>query len=143
MVQHIRSCSSIHEIITTYVHQRLEDAGVRCPKPQGAFYLFPDWNSHREELARLGIISSHQLAKRLLTGHNLATLPGSAFGMASEDLCLRLASVDYDGATVLDQFIKRESKDAIDRNEFVSVSAPRIEQACDILERFTIEIKRG
>jgi aspartate aminotransferase len=50
--------------------------GVRCPKPGGAFYVFPDISDH------LGgrIASSSDLSLFLMEQVGLATVPGDAFG---------------------------------------------------------------
>jgi aspartate aminotransferase len=46
--------------------------GIRCLKPLGAFYLFPN-------VSALGL-SSEEFANRLLVEAGVAVLPGSAFG---------------------------------------------------------------
>ena len=50
--------------------------GVRCPRPVGAFYAYPDVRQVEE---RAGL-STEQLAARLLELHGVAVLPGTAFG---------------------------------------------------------------
>ena len=50
--------------------------GVRCPRPDGAFYAFPDV---RQVEARAGL-STRQFAARLLEEHGVAVLPGTDFG---------------------------------------------------------------
>jgi aspartate aminotransferase len=48
--------------------------GVRCAKPQGAFYAFPN--------IRATGFDEHELADRLLSEAGVALLPGTAFGAA-------------------------------------------------------------
>jgi aspartate/methionine/tyrosine aminotransferase len=50
--------------------------GVRCSRPGGAFYAFPDVRKIEE---RAGV-STQQLAARLLDVHGVAVLPGTGFG---------------------------------------------------------------
>ena len=50
--------------------------GVRCTRPDGAFYAFPDVRKIEE---RAGL-STEQLAARLLEEHGVAVLPGTGFG---------------------------------------------------------------
>jgi len=50
--------------------------GFRCPRPGGAFYVFPDVRQVEE---RAGL-STEQLAARLLETHGVAVLPGTGFG---------------------------------------------------------------
>lgn len=54
--------------------------GVRCPKPQGAFYVFPN-------IASFGL-GSLEFAQRLLEEKHVAVVPGIAFG---NDRCVRLS----------------------------------------------------
>ncbi len=50
--------------------------GIRCPRPAGAFYAFPDVRLVEE---RTGL-STRQLAALLLDAHGVAVLPGTDFG---------------------------------------------------------------
>lgn len=52
--------------------------GVRCPKPTGAFYCFPNVSG---TYARLGVSGSAEFADRLLDEAGIAVVPGVAFGM--------------------------------------------------------------
>ncbi len=52
--------------------------GVRCPRPTGAFYCFPDVS---ETYAKLGVGSSAEFAGRLLEEAKVAVVPGVAFGL--------------------------------------------------------------
>lgn len=63
----------------THMHQRLvRISGVRCPKPVGAFYCFPDVS---DTYGRLGVSGSAQFADRLLEDAKVAVVPGIAFGL--------------------------------------------------------------
>jgi aspartate aminotransferase len=52
--------------------------GVRCILPQGAYYVFPNVRGLME---RFGLGTSADLARALLLGPGIATVPGTAFGM--------------------------------------------------------------
>lgn len=80
---------------------RLRDAGVAVDDPEGAFYLFPNFEPHRNTLSARGITTSSQLCRRLLEEAGVAMLPGSAFGRSEEEMTARLAYVDFDGASAL------------------------------------------
>jgi aspartate/methionine/tyrosine aminotransferase len=49
--------------------------GVRCPRPDGAFYAFPDVRAITHDTA--------SLAERLLFDHRVVVSPGEAFGPRS------------------------------------------------------------
>ena len=68
-----KRCNRIYELIASI-------PGVRCPKPQGAFYIFPN-------IAGFGM-DSLTFAKELLEKHHVAVVPGVAFG---NDRCVRLS----------------------------------------------------
>ncbi len=58
--------------------------GVLCPKPEGAFYLFPDF---KEVLAKKNM-TGDELCTLILEKANVALVPGSAFGNPT---CLRFS----------------------------------------------------
>ena len=60
-------------------------AGVECPEPGGAFYVFPDVSACYE---RLGVSGSIEFSSRLLEESHVAVVPGEASGM---DGCVRLS----------------------------------------------------
>lgn len=103
---YLRRSRRVLRAIGSWAHQTLVASGVFCVPPAGAFYLFPDFSPHREALAARGIHTSQQLCERILDDTGVAMLPGSWFGRAEDELTLRLALVDFDGARALEE-IKR------------------------------------
>ena len=64
-----------------FVLERISDIpGLTCPKPQGAFYVFVD-------IGKFGI-PSLEFCQNLLDKHQVAAVPGIAFGA---DSCIRLS----------------------------------------------------
>jgi aspartate aminotransferase len=84
-----------------HIHTTLRAGGVDCPRPDGAFYLFPDFGVARDRLAGRGIGTSAELCEALLRDTGVAMLPGSEFGRPGEELTCRLAYVDFDGGAAL------------------------------------------
>ncbi|MFW9908656.1 MAG: pyridoxal phosphate-dependent aminotransferase, partial [Candidatus Thorarchaeota archaeon] len=138
IIEYINNCTMVHELVTRYVYRRISKVGISCPYPQGAFYLFPDWNDYRTELANRGIATSGELARVLLETYHVATLPGAEFGMPPENLSLRLATVDYEGEQALESFLSDEDSALENPDRFVAEIAPRIENACSKLQEFTM-----
>ncbi len=63
--------------------------GVRCVEPTGAFYCFPQVDSHYgRTLGGVQVTDSLSFARSALEAVNVALVPGSAFG---EDRCIRLS----------------------------------------------------
>lgn len=50
--------------------------GIKCVKPGGAFYLYPNLSAHYNE----EITNSTQMAEKLLNEGHIAAVPGAAFG---------------------------------------------------------------
>lgn len=55
-----------------FITARLNEMGLTCLPPKGAFYAFPD-------ISKTGL-SSRDFAMRLLKSHKVAVVPGTAFG---------------------------------------------------------------
>jgi aminotransferase len=81
----------------------LNRIGLRCPRPQGAFYAFPS-------IAVTGL-SSDAFAEQLLFQEKVAVVPGSAFGPSGEGhvrMCYATAYEKLEEALVrLERFVAR------------------------------------
>lgn len=89
---YVAECAAVQAVRTRYIYEMLSELGIRCAPPQGAFYLFPNFDRFRAPLARHGVTTSPELAEFLLERYGLALLPGSAFNVPAHELSLRLAS---------------------------------------------------
>ena len=92
-----RLLSGLADAITT----RLASCGARVHRPEGGFYVFPDFSSRRLELKARGIHTSAEMADRILDETGVAFLPGSCFGRPSSEFTARMSFVDFDGAHAL------------------------------------------
>lgn len=79
----------------------LREAGIRVHDPNGAFYLFIDFEPLHDRLARRHIHGSRELCERLLADTGVAILPGADFERPAGELSARLAYVNFDGAEAL------------------------------------------
>ncbi len=78
-----------YELRRNYIVRGLNDLGLECFKPRGAFYVFP-------KITATGL-SSREFSLRLLREKKVAVVPGSAFGPSGE------GHVRCSYATALDQ----------------------------------------
>lgn len=101
----------VHEMVAAfrqrrdYVVERLRQLdGVRCPEPQGAFYVYPDVSAYfGAERPDGGVIEdSSDLCFYLLEQHHVALVPGTAFG-APNGMRLSYASSMEDLEVALDR----------------------------------------
>ena len=94
---YVRRSACIHGYVTHQLYTTLMQLGIPCPRPAGAFYLYPDFAPWQATLSNKGINTSAELAHYLLDEWNIATLPGVVFGEEPTALRLRLAtSMLYD-----------------------------------------------
>jgi aminotransferase len=86
-----------------FLVKRLNEIGLDCHIPGGAFYVFPD--------IRCSGLTSKQFAMRLLEEENVACVPGSAFGPSGEGFlrcCYATAFEDIRTATdKIERFVSR------------------------------------
>ncbi|MBN22058.1 MAG: aminotransferase class I/II [Bdellovibrionaceae bacterium] len=130
--EYAQVCTSIHQVMGEYFHTRFTDMGLTCPLPEGAFYLFPNFEPFRQKLASIGIYNSNQLCHALLKSCRIAVLPASDFYCPNEMLAVRVATVDYNGANVFKSALQANSLDSA----FVEKHCPQIKKGCDSLELF-------
>jgi len=114
------------------VTERLRDAGLFAPMPEGAFYVFPDFGSHSPALAARGITTSLELCERALADTGVAFLPGEAFGRDPRELTGRIAYVDFDGAEALSASQEAPGEEELD-DAFLSRHCGRVLEAVDRL----------
>ena len=99
----------VHDMVTAFRRRRdrvlkhlRQIDGLRCPTPEGAFYLYPDVSAFFGSETPDGdtIEDSEDLCFYLLEDHHVALVPGTAFG-APEGLRLSYASSMEDLETAL------------------------------------------
>jgi len=72
----VRHMHEKYELRRNYIAAALNDMGLRCPVPRGAFYVFP-------EIRSTGL-TSREFSLRLLEEQKVAVVPGPAFGPSGE-----------------------------------------------------------
>ena len=90
--EYVRLSARTHGVVASWLYEMVMSLGIPCPRPAGAFYLYPDFAPWRQALLMRSVSTSEELAHYLLNEWNIATLPGSAFGEKPEALRLRLAT---------------------------------------------------
>jgi aspartate aminotransferase len=100
--EYLKQAQRILRTVGRYFHNQLTQMRVFTPKPQGGFYLFPNFSFYEGNMKQRGITNSHQLCEQLLEDTGIALLPSFDFGRPSEELTARLSYVDFDGAKALE-----------------------------------------
>jgi len=89
--------SNVRKILSftgNYVYENLRSNVINISKPEGGFYLFP-------EFTKAKFSSSSEMCKDILKKTGVALLPGSDFGLDSKKMLARLSYTDFDGASFL------------------------------------------
>lgn len=133
---HVEDTVQIHRIASEYVAMQLVEIGVRCPRPQGAFYLFPDFAASLPQIRLKGSGGDRALCGDALDPHGVAMLPGSAFGVPQSHLAVRLASVDYDGAAALRAYRRTRPRTRTEKRRFVEKHCPNLAEGVRRIQRY-------
>ncbi len=138
VMAYIRRCARIHAAVTHELYAQIREAGIACPPPSGAYYLYPNFNIWSEILRqRYDIATSDELATRLLDDCGIAALPGTAFGAQAGELSLRLSTSylsarnDAHATAVLDAYASASSP-----AEFVRDACPDVLEVGQRLRAF-------
>ena len=137
--QHVEDTAAVHKLATEYLWRRLTKVGLRCPNPEGAFYLLPDFSPFAEKFQPPGVCTDVDLCADVLDKQGVAMLPGSAFGLRQDRLAVRVASVDYDGAAVLERYRKRRPRTQAQGRSFVERHCPNLALGVDRLAQYLDE----
>ncbi|NND82696.1 MAG: aminotransferase class I/II-fold pyridoxal phosphate-dependent enzyme [Gammaproteobacteria bacterium] len=99
---YVRDCCNIHAIRTRHIRRGLQALGIHCCPVEGAFYIAANFDEFRAGLARKGVHTSSDLSRYLLQKHAIASLPGIDFGIAEQQLTLRLSTSYLDMESAAD-----------------------------------------
>jgi aspartate aminotransferase len=122
----------ILKALAKYFVKQLNGNDIAVPMPQGAFYLFPNFEFYRKKLAGKGIYTSVEMCSVLLEETGIAILPGYEFGRDPAELTARIAFVDFDGEAALKaanhEYLHKEINE-----EFIHTYTPALVNALERL----------
>ncbi len=136
--QYLKLSRRILKVLARTLSDKLDKMQVTYPKPEGAFYLFVNFESYKEKLASRDIYTSVEFCEQLLEDTGVAILPGSDFGRQPEELTARIAYVDFDGAAALEA-AAQYPENGLDKS-FVDTYCGRLIEAFDKLEKWLLEL---
>ena len=91
---YLNSIKKILLLVGTYVYENLISNTINVTKPDGGFYLMPEFTNAK-------FSSSSKMCKDILNKTGVALLPGSDFGLNSNKMLARLSYTDFDGNNFL------------------------------------------
>ena len=139
---YLAKCRRILSALGTYAFRNLSEAGIHVAKPQGGFYLFPDFTPYKDKLEKRNIRTSEDLCKILLEKTGVAILPGSHFGRPGGELTARIAYVDFDGARALEAAEQSDPTKPLDET-FLETYTHNTVTAIDLMVSWTHDYFAG
>jgi len=97
----INHSKNILKSIGNYVYKNLKSNTVLINKPQGGFYLLPEFINKK-------FSSSSDLCENILNDTGVALLPGSDFGFSKKKMLARLSFTDFDGEAFMKNTVHNE-----------------------------------
>jgi aspartate aminotransferase len=116
-------------------YEKTKKLNLTLPKPEGAFYLFPDFHEYRLKFREYGVLTSGEMCKFILDKTGIAMLPGVDFGRPPEELTARIAYVDFDGAKALEASMQLYKHLDLDEG-FAELYTPKLVKAFDKLGKW-------
>ena len=125
----IKLSKEILKIVGNYVYKNLISNKILIDKPQGGFYLMP-------EFLTVKFKSSSDMCNDILKKTGVALLPGSDFGFDEKKMIARLSFTDFDGKN----FMKEYTKSNVQDDELVKNLAPKVVEGVNELKKWSESI---
>ena len=127
--KYINKSRNILCAVGNYVYENLKSNKILINKPQGGFYLMPEFLNKKFK-------SSSEMCDSILNDTGVALLPGSDFGFDETKMLARLSFTDFDGQDFMSKIEENQKIDNDKINEF----APKIVKGVDKLKKWSESI---
>ena len=124
--KYINNSKNILNKVGNYVYENLKSNKVLINKPQGGFYLMPEFLNKKFN-------SSSEMCDNILKETGVALLPGSDFGFEKNKMLARLSFTDFDGQNFMNY---TQNGEKIDDNLILKL-APKIVEGVDKLKKWS------
>ena len=91
---YLKDVKKILSFVGNYVYENLNSNVINIAKPEGGFYLFPEFTNTK-------FSSSSEMCRDILSKTGVALLPGSDFGIEQNKMLARLSYTDFNGVDFL------------------------------------------
>jgi len=112
-----------------YVYENLKSNVTSVTKPEGGFYLFPEFTNAK-------FSTSSEMCNDILNKTGVALLPGSDFGLDSNKMIARLSYTDFDGSNFLKNTLGSKNLNKADLEKY----APNIVEGVIKLKKWSNSI---
>jgi len=121
--EYINNSRSILKLVGEYVYNNLKSNKINMNKPQGGFYLMPEFLIKK-------FSTSQDMCNDILEKTGVALLPGSDFGFSKERMIVRLSFTDFNGQEFMDYIKKNKKLDT----SLISKFSPKIAEGTNKLK---------
>jgi len=108
---YVENVKKILSFTGNYVYEKLKSNLISITKPEGGFYLFP-------EFVNAKFSSSSEMCQDILKNTGVALLPGSDFGLDGKKMLARLSYTDFNGKDFLQHTASSKKLDAADLKKY-------------------------
>ena len=123
---YINKSRNILSAVGNYVYENLKSNKVLINRPQGGFYLMPEFLNKKFN-------SSSEMCDNILNNTGVALLPGSDFGFDQTKMLARLSFTDFDGQEFMN---KIEGNQKINKDHIANY-APKIIEGVNKLKKWS------
>ena len=127
--KYIDKSRDILRAVGEYVYENLKSNKILINKPQGGFYLMPEFLNKKFK-------SSSEMCDDILIKTGVALLPGSDFGFDKTRMLVRLSFTDFDGK----KFMQETQNEQMIKNDLILKFAPKIVEGVDKLKKWSESI---
>ena len=123
---YLNTVRKILSFVGNYVYENLKSNVINVTKPEGGFYLFPEFTNAK-------FSTSSEMCNDILNKTGVALLPGSDFGLDSNKMIARLSYTDFDGSNFLKNTLGSKNLDKADLEKY----APNIVEGVIKLKKWS------
>ena len=127
--EYINNSKNILRAVGNYVYENLKSNKVIINKPQGGFYLMPEFSTK-------SFSTSSKMCDNLLKETGIALLPGLDFGFDEKRMLARLSFTDFNGREFMNNTKDGKKID----NDLILKFAPKIVEGVDKLKKWSESI---
>ena len=122
---YLQKTTNILGSIGDYVYNKLKSNKILINKPQGGFYLMPEFINKKFK-------SSSQLCQKILEDTGVALLPGSDFGFKPKKMLARLSYTDFNGS----KFFNNTNVNTVIDDTLIMKYAPNVVEGVEKLSNW-------
>ena len=127
--EYLNNSKNILKAVGNYVYENLKSNKVTINKPQGGFYLMPEFSNK-------SFSTSSKMCDNLLKETGVVLLPGSDFGFDEKRMLARLSFTDFKGQ----EFMKNVKSEKKIDNDLILKFAPKIVEGVHKLKKWSESI---